>query len=67
MSNMKDKIGNHNGKLLRKKDEPALDNNGNVKNCCDDQLHCPLQPDRCDQTNVIYQADVHAENKVMIY
>ena len=38
-----------------------------MKNCCDDQLHCPLQPDRCDQTNVIYQADVHAENKVMKY
>ena len=24
-------------------------------------------PDRCDQANVIYQADVHAENKVMSY
>jgi len=57
---MKDKIGNHNGKLLRKKDGPPLDRNGNVKDCCQDQLHCPLQPDRCDQNNVIYQADVHA-------
>ena len=27
----------------------------------------PLQPDRCDQINVIYQADVHAENKIMKY
>ena len=26
-----------------------------------------FQPDRCDQTNVIYQADVHAENRVMKY
>ena len=24
-------------------------------------------PERCDQTNVVYQADVHAENKVMSY
>ena len=38
-----------------------------MKNCCQDGLNCPLQPDRCDQTNVIYQADVHAENKVMTY
>ena len=28
---------------------------------CRDQLNCPLQPDRCDQTNVIYKSDVHAE------
>ena len=27
----------------------------------------PTMPDRCDQTNVIYQADVHAENKIMSY
>ena len=67
MSNMKFKIGNHNGKVLSKKNEPVLDDNQNVVNCCSDQLHCPLQPDRCDQTNVIYQADVHAENKVMKY
>ena len=69
MSNMKDKAGNHNGKVLSKKKELPLDKNGNVKNCCDDQIHCPLQPDRCDQTNVIYQADVHipSENKVMKY
>ena len=67
MSNMKDKIGNHNGKILSKKGELPLDDNGNVINCCQDGLNCPLQPDRCDQTNVIYQADVHAENKVMTY
>ena len=23
--------------------------------------------DRCDQSNVIYQADVHADNKIMRY
>jgi hypothetical protein len=32
-----------------------------------DQLNCPLKQDRCDQKNVIYQADVHADNKVMKY
>ena len=30
-------------------------------------LVLPTMPDRCDQTNVIYQADVHAENKIMSY
>ena len=64
---MKDKIGNHNGKILNKKSEPALDNNGNPKQCCTNQLNCPLKPDRYDQKNVIYQADVHADNKVMKY
>ena len=70
MPNMKDKIGNHNGKVLSKKNELPLDANGNVKDCCPDGLHCPLQPDRCDQKNVIYQAKVHTpteNNKVMIY
>ena len=43
MSNMKDKIGNHNGKILSKKDELPLDANGNVKDCCPDGLQCPLQ------------------------
>ena len=46
LSNMKGKIGNHNGKILNKKSEPALDNNGNPKKCCMDQLYCPLKPDR---------------------
>jgi hypothetical protein len=65
---MKDKIGNHNGKILNKeKNEIPLDNNGNPKQCCNDQLNCPLKPDRCDQKNVIYQADVHTDNKVMKY
>ena len=70
MPNMKDKIGNHNGKILSKKNELPLDVNGNVKVCCPDGLQCPLQPDRCDQKNVIYQAKVHTpteSNKVMIY
>ena len=38
--------------------------------CCRDQFNCPLMPDRCDQTNVVYQADVHvinAENRKMSY
>ena len=64
---MKDKIGNHNGKMLNKKSEQALDKNGNPKKCCAKPANCPLKPDRCDQKNVIYQADVHADNKVMKY
>ena len=32
-----------------------------------DQANCPTMPDRCDQTNVVYQADVQAVNKVMSY
>ena len=35
--------------------------NGKPKACCRDQENCTLKPDRCDQANVIYQADVHAE------
>ena len=41
--------------------------NGKPKACCSDQVNCPLMPDRCDQSNVIYQANVHAENKIMKY
>ena len=64
---MKDKIGNHNGKVLSKKSEVVLDENGNVIKCCSDQPNCPTKPDRCDHAGVIYQADVHAENKIMTY
>ena len=67
LSNLKVKIRNHNGKILNKKSEAALDDKGNPKQCCTDQLNCLLKPDRCDQKNVIYQADVHADNKVMKY
>ena len=54
---MKDKIGNHNGKVLNKESEAIVNVNGN----------CPTKPDRCDQAGVIYQVDVHAENKIVRY
>jgi hypothetical protein len=68
LSNMMDKIGNHNAKVLNKESEPKVEIvDGVPKMCCEDQANCPMMPDRCDQTNVIYQADVHAENRVMSY
>jgi hypothetical protein len=57
-SNMKDKIGKHNAKVLNKENDPEIEIvNGAPKPCCDDQANCPLMTERCDQTNVIYQAD----------
>ena len=54
LSNMIDKIGNHNAKVLCKEKEPKNDIvNGIPKKCCEDQVNCPLMPDRRDQTNVI--------------
>ena len=38
-----------------------------LSTCCEDPANCPMMPDKCNQTNVIYQADVHTENKVMSY
>ena len=68
LSNMMDKIGNHNTKILGKENEPKVEIvNGIPKKCCEDQANCPMMPDRCDQANVIYQADVHAEDRVMSY
>ena len=65
---MKDKIGKHNAKVLKEESEQRVEIvNGVPEKCCRDQFNCPLMPDRCDQTNVIYQADVHAINKVMTY
>ena len=55
-------------KILGKESEPKVEIvNGVPKKCCQDQLNCPLMPDRCDQKSVIYQADVHAEDTVMSY
>ena len=68
LSNMMDKIGNHNGKVLNKESEPRVEIvNGIPEKCCRDQFNCPLMPDRCDQKNVIYQADVRTLNSVMRY
>ena len=64
-----DKIGKHNGKVLKKESEPRVEIvNGIPEKCCRDQFNCPLMPDRCDQRNVIYQADVYAVgNRKMSY
>ena len=65
---MMDKIGNHNAKALYKEKEPKIDIvNGIPKKCCGDQVNCLLMPNRRDQTNMIYQADVHTEKRVMSY
>ena len=65
---MMDKIGNHNSKILGKGSDTKVEIiNGVPKKCCQDELNCPLMPDRCDLKNVIYQADVHAEGTVMSY
>ena len=65
---MMDKIENHNSKILGKGSEPKVEIiNGVPKKCRQDELNCPLMPDRCNLKNVIYQADVHAEGTVMSY
>ena len=71
LPNMMDKIGSHNAKILSKdKEEKVVEidkKTGKPKTCCRNQANCPLKPDRCNQTNVVYQIDVHADNKVMKY
>ena len=60
LTNMKDKIGKHNSKILNTKarEEP---------NCnCRNKVNCPI-PDNCNQSNVIYQANVHGDGKIMKY
>jgi len=55
-------------KILGKGSEPKVEIiNGVPKKCRQDELNCPLMPDRCNLKNVIYQADVHAEGTVMSY
>jgi hypothetical protein len=49
---MMDKIGNHNGKVLKKESGQRVEIvNGVPEKCCRDQFNCPLMPDRCDQKN----------------
>ena len=59
---MKEKISKHNSKLLS-----ANNKERNEFNCnCRNKNECPI-PGKCNTKSVIYQADVHAENKVMKY
>ena len=60
MTNMKQRIGKHNAKILRMKNEEPSGCN------CRDKTKCPI-PGNCNQSNIVYQADVHAENKIMKY
>ena len=64
LTNMKEKIGIHNAKIL------STENTAKEKKKCNCQTrnkeNCPI-PGECDQKNVVYQADVHGDNKIMKY
>ena len=59
---MKEKITNHNAKILRKNEEEEANCNcqRSKKN------ECPM-PGECNQKNIVYQAEVSAEGKIMTY
>ena len=62
LSNMMDKIGNHNAKVLNKEKEPkVIIVNRKVK----DQANCPTMPDRCDQTNAMWYIRLMYMKKVL--
>ena len=61
MPNMKQIIGKHNAKLLNNKNKKkTLQCNCRVKE------NCPISGE-CNQFNVVYQADVHGNDKIMTY
>ena len=62
LPNMKDRISKHNAKIL------SLEKNaeGKIKCNCRNKTTCPI-PGECNQTNVVYQAEIHANNKKMKY
>ena len=61
LSNMKDKIGVHNAKIL------SGNNKNNSATCkCRNKANC-LIPGECNQTNVVYLAKVHRDSKAMKY
>ena len=62
LTNMKEKIGIHNAKILSEKDPVSR----NVRCNCRDKSTCPI-PSECNQYNVVYQAEVHTNNKTMKY
>ena len=56
LTNMKEKIGKHNMKVLNDGNKEAKEN----KRCnCRNKNECPI-PGECNQSSVVYQADVHA-------
>ena len=60
LTNMKQKIAAHNSKLLNRAKEERTGCN------CRNKELCPI-PGECNQTNVVYQAKVVANNKSMFY
>ena len=61
LNNMKEKIGVHNAKVLNN------DTANKSATCnCRDKTKCPL-PGECNQTNVVYQVEIHGDNKIMRY
>ena len=65
MGNMRSIINSHNKTILRKVD--SLKEQTKVKDCnCRDRTKCPLQG-KCMSSNIIYKAEVKAENKNTMY
>ena len=62
LTNMKERIGIHNAKIL----SASHTADTSAKCNCRDKSKCPI-PGECNQTNVVYQAEVFAENKCMKY
>ena len=60
LTNMKEHIGKYNSKVLN------INAKGDHGRNCRNKAICPL-PNNCNQTNVVYQADVHGDGKVMKY
>ena len=62
LNNMEQKIGIHNAKVLSTENAA----NKKVRCNCQKKEECPI-PGECNHINVVYQAEVEAENKTMIY
>ena len=65
LTNMKEKIGKHNTRILSKVNERTKEEK--KCNCLEkNKEECPI-PGKCNQSSVVYQADVYAGGKVMKY
>ena len=61
LTNMKEKIGIHNAKVLSMKGSKE-----EVKCNCRNKNTCPI-PGECNQKNVVYQVEIWGDNKIMYY
>ena len=59
---MRNRISKHNSKVLNRENSESKDNKYN----CRIKENCPI-PGECLQKNVVYQAEVHADDKIMTY